>query len=74
MNLSDKMAELDRTRGGWILCKDKDDEGNDTFWITVNMGPPQNHYVKTEEHRNVHRAFDEAIDLFKAHLSKCPCC
>ena len=67
--IEDKLGELDRAKGGWVICKDGDD-----IWVLVDLGPPDNHTVQTNKHKNLHKAVDEAIDLFRAHLSKCPCC
>lgn len=71
--LTDKLGELSRAQS-WMVLRDKDDNGEDEFSVVVNLGPPDNHMVQTKKYKNVHKAVDEAIDLFKAHLSKCPCC
>lgn len=74
MQLADKLGELDNNKnisGYWIV------KTKDGFVITVQIkqkNSVMSHTVITKSHKNLFDAVEEAIELFREHLSDCSLC
>ena len=72
--LSDKFGELD-SAFGWRMEKTPDGLFQIIVWTMPKMTTiPVPHEMKTKAHKNMHKAVDEAIELFQEHLSDCSLC
>ena len=74
MHLSDKFGELDSNKNvtGYKIVKI-----DGKFVITVQIQQKDSvlsHVVRTRKHTNLFKAVEEAIELFKEHLSDCSIC
>jgi hypothetical protein len=73
MNLSDKLGEL-QSAFGWSVSKTGNDEFFVTVWTRPKLGTSPTCAFNTNAHKNLHNAVDEAIILFREHLSDCSLC
>lgn len=73
MNLSDKLGELD-SAFGWQLNKLPNDRFSITIWTKNQLGDGPSCSFKTKVHANLYSAVDEAIDMFREHMSDCSLC
>ena len=72
MNLSDKFGELNSAYG-WQLNRLPGDKFSITIWTKDKLGGPSCSF-KTKTHDNLHKVVDEAIEMFREHLSDCSLC
>jgi len=73
MNLSDKFGELD-SAFGWQLNKLPNDKFSITIWTKSKLGNEPACSFKTSVHDKLYKAVDEAINMFREHLSDCSLC
>lgn len=73
MNLSDKFGELD-SAFGWQLNRLPNNQFSITIWTKSKLGDGPMCSFKTKVHDNLYKVVDEAIDLFREHLSDCSLC
>lgn len=73
MMLSDKLGELNSTFG-WRIEKTTDNKFVVVLWTMPQIGPKIPHEMKTSAHDNIHKAVDEANEIFKKHLADCAIC
>lgn len=71
--LGDKLGEL-HSAFGWRIEKTPNNEFVVVVWTMPKMGPQVPHEMRTGAYDNVYKAVDEAIEIFKEHLSDCSLC
>jgi len=73
MNIADKLGELN-SAFGWKLQRNSDGDFSITVWTKSQLANEPSCVLSTGWYKNLYKAVEKAIEMFKAHTGECGLC